>query len=231
MLHENVLLVLSLLFAVALLHMASTKIRISFPILLVLAGLALSLVPGLPEVRLDPDLVFLIFLPPLLYAAALSTAFADFRDNLRPIGLLSVGLVLATAAVVALATHLVLPELPLAAAFALGAIVGPILGGFVVTDYAWEWIFLINVPVGIGAFIAGFIILPESTDPHATRRIDWGGVLISGLGIFALVYAMIEGNAKGWTSPLILGLVAVGIVLLIFFVFWETRQADPMMKL
>jgi EmrB/QacA subfamily drug resistance transporter len=114
---------------------------------------------------------------------------------------------------------------------ALGAIAGPVIGGLIVTDYAWEWIFLINIPVGIAAIIATIAIVPESTDPRASRRIDWGGVLLSGLGIFALVYALIEGNALGWTDPLILGLGAASVVLLTLFVWWETRQEDPMMKL
>ncbi|HEY8447771.1 MAG TPA: DHA2 family efflux MFS transporter permease subunit [Thermomicrobiales bacterium] len=114
---------------------------------------------------------------------------------------------------------------------ALGAIVGPIIGGLIVTDYAWEWIFLINVPVGIIAVLATQRIVPESTDPLASRQLDWGGLILSGLGIFALVYASIEGNKEGWTSPLILGLFVASAVLLVLFVLWERRVADPMMKL
>ncbi len=114
---------------------------------------------------------------------------------------------------------------------ALGAIAGPVIGGLIVTDYAWEWIFLINIPVGIAAILATLAIVPESTDPRASRRIDWGGVLLSGLGIFALVFALIEGNALGWTDPRILGLGATGLVLLTVFVWWETTRDDPMMKL
>ncbi len=114
---------------------------------------------------------------------------------------------------------------------ALGAIVGPIAGGLIVTDYAWEWIFLINVPVGIGAILATLRIVPESTDPLASKKLDWGGLFLSGLGIFALVYASIEGNKEGWTSPIILGLFAASAILLTLFVLWERRAADPMMKL
>ncbi|MBA2276259.1 MAG: DHA2 family efflux MFS transporter permease subunit, partial [Chloroflexia bacterium] len=114
---------------------------------------------------------------------------------------------------------------------ALGAIIGPVVGGLIVTTYAWEWVFLINIPVGIAAILATLALVPESVDPHAGRRFDWGGVLLSGLGIFALVYALIEGNAHGWTSSLILGLFAVAAVLLALFVWWERRHPDPMMKL
>ena len=113
----------------------------------------------------------------------------------------------------------------------VGAVLGPVIGGLIVTNYAWEWVFLINIPVGIVAIIATIVIVPESTDPLASRRIDWGGLILSGLGIFALVYALIEGNTQGWTSPLIVGLLLAGVALLAAFAWWEGRVADPMMKL
>jgi Na+/H+ antiporter len=101
------------------------KMTLPYPIVLVLVGLALSFVPHLPEVRLDPNIVFYFFLPPLLYPAALFTSWRDFRRNLRPIVLLAIGLVLSTMVVVAWVAHSVIPSLPWAAAFALGAIVSP----------------------------------------------------------------------------------------------------------
>lgn len=113
----------------------------------------------------------------------------------------------------------------------LGAILGPIIGGVIVSNFAWQWIFLINIPIGIAAIIATVAIVPESVDPLASRKIDWGGVLLSGAGIFAFVYAAIEGNHRGWTDPLILGLIVLSILLLTAFVAWEKRAADPMMKL
>lgn len=114
---------------------------------------------------------------------------------------------------------------------ALGAVVGPILGGWLVTNYAWEWIFLINIPIGIIAITATLFIVPESIDPLASGRVDWGGLLLSASGIFALVYATIEGNALGWTDPLILGSFLASLVLLTAFVLWERRSRDPMMRL
>ncbi len=117
------------------------------------------------------------------------------------------------------------------AVVALGAVTGPIIGGLIVTEFAWEWVFLINLPVGAVALWATREIVPESVDPLATKQIDWGGLVLSGVGIFALVYASIEGNKEGWTSPLILGLYALSVVLLAAFVWWENRVADPMMKL
>jgi EmrB/QacA subfamily drug resistance transporter len=114
---------------------------------------------------------------------------------------------------------------------ALGAVVGPIIGGLIVTNYAWEWVFLINVPVGIIAILATLVIVPESVDPLASKRLDWTGLVLSGSAIFALVYALIEGPKRGWTSPVILGLLVVSAILLAAFVAWERRAADPMMKL
>jgi monovalent cation/hydrogen antiporter len=92
---------------------------------MVLVGVAIAFVPGLPEVQLTPEVVFLVFLPPLLYAAAWQTSFHDFRKNLRPIGTLAVGLVLATTLVVGCVAHALFASLPWAAAFALGAIISP----------------------------------------------------------------------------------------------------------
>ena len=94
-------------------------------IVLVLGGLASSFVPRLPAVNLNPDVVFYFILPALIYPAALFTSWRDFRRNLRPILLLAIGLVLATTLAVAWIAHSIVPALPWAAAFALGAIVSP----------------------------------------------------------------------------------------------------------
>lgn len=101
------------------------KMTLPYPVVLVLVGLVLSFIPHLPEVRLDPTVVLFFFLPPLLYPAALFTSWRDFRANLRPILLLAIGLVLFTMVVVAWVAHWLIPGLPWAAAFALGAIVSP----------------------------------------------------------------------------------------------------------
>lgn len=113
-----------LLLAVAVLAMLARKSNISYPILFVIGGLVLGLVPGVPKVTLNPDLVFLFFLPPLLFPAALFTSWRDFRANLRPISLLAIGLVLYTTVTVAYLAHYFL-NLPLAAGFVLGAIISP----------------------------------------------------------------------------------------------------------
>jgi Na+/H+ antiporter len=113
-----------LLLAVAVLALVARKLTIPYPILFVIGGLLLGLIPKLPKVRLDPELVFLFFLPPLLFPAALFTSWRDFRENLRPIALLAIGLVLFTTVAVAYLAHYFM-GLPLAAGFVLGAIISP----------------------------------------------------------------------------------------------------------
>lgn len=113
-----------LLLAVAVLALVARRLTIPYPILFVIGGLLLGLIPKLPKVRLDPDLVFLFVLPPLLFPAALFTSWRDFRANLRPISLLAIGLVLFTTVAVAYLAHYFM-DLPLAAGFVLGAIISP----------------------------------------------------------------------------------------------------------
>jgi monovalent cation/hydrogen antiporter len=121
--------VLVLLVAVLIVVELSGRIGIPYPILLVIGGLLLAavqvVIPGIPEVSLEPDVVLLIFLPPLIYIAAYQTPLRDLRRNRRPIVLLSVGLVLFTILVVGTIALAVIPGIPVAAAFALGAIVAP----------------------------------------------------------------------------------------------------------
>ena len=125
MLKDSLLLVVSLLFLISMLAMLSDKLRISYPIFLVLAGLGISLIPGIPQLELDPDLVFVIFLPPLLYAAAWNTSWHDFWKYRRPIGLLGFGLVFCTALAVAWFSHFLIPDLSLPLGFLLGGIISP----------------------------------------------------------------------------------------------------------
>jgi monovalent cation/hydrogen antiporter len=119
------ILVLGLLVAVVALAIIAPRLHIPYSILLVLGGLLLGFVPGLPRFTLDPDVVFLLLLPPLLYSSAWLTSWRDFRANLRPISLLALGLVLLTTVVVAVVAHALIPDLPWAVAFVLGAIVSP----------------------------------------------------------------------------------------------------------
>jgi len=117
--------IISLLVAVAFLSAIATRIGIPYPILLVVGGLGLGFVPGIPDVRLQPDLVLVVFLPPLLYSAAFFANLRELRADARTITLTSTVLVAITATAVAVAAHALVDDLPWAVAFALGAIVAP----------------------------------------------------------------------------------------------------------
>jgi Na+/H+ antiporter len=121
---ETLELLVGLLAAVAVVVRLAGRTTVPEPVLLVLAGLAVALVPGLPQVELDPELILALFLPPLLYWAALHTDPRELRSNLRPIAMLAIGLVVVTTAAVAVLAHSVF-GLPWAVAVVLGAIVSP----------------------------------------------------------------------------------------------------------
>jgi len=110
--------------ATAIVTAGAHRVKLPHSILLVLAGAALAFVPGVPRIGIDPDLVLLVMLPPLLYAAGVGMSWQGFRANLRPILLLAIGCVLATATAVAVAAHLLL-GVPWAVGFVLGAVVSP----------------------------------------------------------------------------------------------------------
>src|SRR6185295_3496047 len=122
---ENIGLIIILLFGITFLGVLSAKYRFPFPIMLVLSGIAISLVPGLPVITLNPEIVFLIFLPPLLYGAAWNTSWHEFKATLRPITLAAIGLVFFTTVLVAVTAHMMIPGLSWPLAFVLGAIVSP----------------------------------------------------------------------------------------------------------
>jgi Na+/H+ antiporter len=124
-LHELEPLLLALMVAVAGLSVLARLVGVPYPILLVLGGLVLGFVPGMPEVELPPELVLVVFLPPLLYWAGFFSSPRDLRADARAISLAAVGLVLATTAAVAAAAHAAVDGLSWPAAFALGAIVSP----------------------------------------------------------------------------------------------------------
>ena len=122
---EKIQTLLTLLGIISILAVVAERVRFPFPILLVIAGLLIALFPGLPEVGLDPEIVFLIFLPPLLFSAAWNFPWETFRSNLIPIFALAVGLVFATIVCVACAAYWLIPGMTLASGFVLGAIVSP----------------------------------------------------------------------------------------------------------
>ncbi|MGH7994563.1 MAG: Na+/H+ antiporter, partial [Limisphaerales bacterium] len=190
-----------LLLAVAVLALLARRFHIPYPIFFVIGGLLIGLVPGLPRVRLDPELVFLFFLPPLLFPAALFTSWRDFRANLRPISLLAIGLVLFTTATVAwLALHFF--HLPLAVGFVLGAIISP-PDAIAATAIAER----LNVPRRIVTVLEGeslvndatalvayrFAVVAVATGSFSLARAG-GQFLIVGLG------GILAGLAVGWLA-------------------------------
>jgi EmrB/QacA subfamily drug resistance transporter len=114
---------------------------------------------------------------------------------------------------------------------ALALAIGPLVGGLIVDNIGWNWIFFVNVPVGIVGIVVSVLVIKESRDTSHEQSIDLPGLVTSGLALFALSYALIEGNAKGWASAEILGLFVAAAVLLAAFIVLESRQRLPMLDL
>ncbi|WP_322794871.1 DHA2 family efflux MFS transporter permease subunit [Tepidiforma sp.] len=110
----------------------------------------------------------------------------------------------------------------------LGLIAGPILGGLLVIGDQWRWIFLINLPLGLVAVIAALRWIPYSADPSAPRSIDWPGLSALTAGLFFLVFALNRANDLGWTSPVIVSLLAGGVAVLALFFAIERRRTAPL---
>jgi EmrB/QacA subfamily drug resistance transporter len=118
-----------------------------------------------------------------------------------------------------------------AASGALALALGPALGGVISQHAHWGWIFLINVPVGVLTFAIGALQVTESRAEAAARQLDIAGLVTSAAALFALTYALIEGDVRGWTSPLILGAFALAAVAAATFLAIEARVAHPMVEL
>jgi EmrB/QacA subfamily drug resistance transporter len=114
---------------------------------------------------------------------------------------------------------------------ALALAIGPLVGGLLTDHLDWSWIFFVNVPVGVVAVAASFLVIEESRDMSEERRLDVPGQLAGGLGLFALTYALIEANTYGWTSGRILGAFAVAALALAAFLWLERVQRVPMLDL
>jgi Na+/H+ antiporter len=182
--------ILGLLLAVAALATLATRLGVPYPILLVIGGSALGFVPGLPPVELDPELVFLLFLPPLLYVSALFTSWRDFRANIRPISLLAVGLVLMTTFVVGAVVHTVI-GLPWAAAFVLGAIVSP-TDAIAATTVAQR----LGVPRRIVTILEGESLVNDATGIVA-YRVAVAAVVTGAFSIWEAGLQFVVGAAGG----------------------------------
>ncbi|HEX7323407.1 MAG TPA: Na+/H+ antiporter [Mycobacterium sp.] len=189
--------------------------RLSAPLVLVTAGLAVGLIPGVPEITLQPDLVLFIILPPLLWSAGLESSYINMRRNRRSIGLLAVGLPLATTAAVGAVAYYTVPAFSLAAALTLGAIVAP-PDAVAATAVGRR----LGLPRRIMTLLGGESLLNDATALTAYKvalgatigtAVGWG----MGLATFAVAAA---------------GGVAVGIVLGTAIVSIRARLTDPLVE-
>jgi EmrB/QacA subfamily drug resistance transporter len=114
---------------------------------------------------------------------------------------------------------------------AMALAIGPLLGGVITEHISWNWIFYVNVPIGILGVVASLVVVPESKDTSHEQRLDLPGLLTSGAGLLAVVYALIEAHHYGWTSTTIVALFGVAAVALAAFVLLEQRQRLPMLDL
>ena len=114
---------------------------------------------------------------------------------------------------------------------AMALAIGPLIGGLITEHIDWSWIFFVNVPIGVLGLIVGRVVIDESRDTSAEQRLDFPGLIASGVGLFALTFALIEANAYGWTDPLIVGLFVLSAVSLVGFVLLERHQRAPMLDL
>jgi EmrB/QacA subfamily drug resistance transporter len=117
-----------------------------------------------------------------------------------------------------------------AALAAIGIGLGPLAGGLLLEWFDWSSVFLVNIPFALAALLLGIRLVPESRDPRP-GAFDIPGAVLSTAGFSALVYAVIEAPGQGWTSGLVLGLLALSALLLALFVWWERRTDEPMLDL
>ncbi len=194
---------LLLMVLVAVFAVVARRLSVPYPIVLVIAGLAISLVPGLPRISLNPEMVFLVILPPLLYSSAWATSLREFKFNLVSIGMLAVGLVAFTVAGVAVFADHFLPGLGWKAGFLLGAVVSP-TDAIAATSIArtlglprritdlLEGESLVNDATGLLALEFGVMMLVDGQTPTV------------GLGLLRLLWLLAGGVAVG----LLVGVIA-----------------------
>jgi EmrB/QacA subfamily drug resistance transporter len=113
---------------------------------------------------------------------------------------------------------------------ALAPATGPVIGGLLINNLSWHWVFYVNVPIGIVAFVFGLLFLQEHRERSA-RSFDLPGFLLAGIGLALAMYALSEGPSYGWTSAIILSTLIVGLVCLTIFVFVELRSTHPILDL
>jgi CPA1 family monovalent cation:H+ antiporter len=210
---ENALFVVILVIAILAGSALAGRLGFPAPLLLIAAGVAASFVPGVPQVQLEPDIVLLGLLPPLLYAEAVQTSLVDFKQNRRTILLLSIALVVFTALGVGVVVHALLPSLPWAAAFAIGAVVAP-PDAVAATAVARR----IGLPRKIVTILEGESLLNDATALVALRT----AIAAIGAGVTALEVAGDFLLAAG-------GGVLVGFLTFTVVAWFRRRITDPIL--
>jgi monovalent cation/hydrogen antiporter len=204
-------LILLLLVVVAALTPVAKALRVPYPVLLVLGGLVLALIPAVPDITLTPELVFILFLPPLVYRAAFTTSIRDFRVLLQPILSLAIGLVLVTIFVVATLLHAVMPELGWPVAFAFGAIVSP--SDAVAAAAVFRGL---GVPRKVVTLLEGESLINDGTALVAYR---------AALGAIAVAFSAGEAGIR--FAVVGIGGAAVGLVIAMLLGRLQRRLDDP----
>jgi monovalent cation/hydrogen antiporter len=212
--HQLVL--LALLVAMAALLVTAPIVRVPYPIFLVLGGLALGFVPGIPSIELPPDVVLVAVLPPLLYSSAFFTSLRDLRENARPIGLLAIGLVVATTLTVAAVAHWAIDGFSWSAAFVLGAVVSP-TDPLAATKIAHR----LGVPRRVVALIEGESLVNDGT-----------ALVVYKVGVTAVV----AGTFSIWDASLrfvwsVVGGIAIGLVVGYLLAELRRRLDNPPLEI
>ncbi|GII92228.1 Na+/H+ antiporter [Sinosporangium siamense] len=185
------------------------------PLLLVLVGLIVSFVPGVAAYQIDPEIILLVFLPPLLYSSALESSYLRLRDVRRAVGLLSIGLVLFSMVVIGFVVHWLLPGLPLAAAFALGAIVAP-PDAVAAVAVARR----LGLPRRVITILVGESLFNDATALTA-YRVAVGAVVGHGISAWGAIGEFLLSSAGG---------VAVGFALALPLLYVLKRLRDPLVE-
>ncbi|MDQ5882176.1 MAG: monovalent cation/hydrogen antiporter [Pseudomonadota bacterium] len=208
-------LVLLLMICAVALGWLARHFKFPYPIALVVGGALLGLIPKLPQFPFDPQLILVIVLPPILYQASLLTSWSDFKANIRPISLLAIGLVVATTLAVGLALKLMVPSVPWAAAFVLGAIISPPDAVAATTILS-----RLNMPRHIVTILEGESLVNDAS-----------GLVIYKLAIVAvLTGAFSFAEASAQFALVSVGGVLIGIVLAFVFIAIHRRLGDPFIE-
>ncbi|MFE7086611.1 Na+/H+ antiporter [Sphingobacterium spiritivorum] len=201
---------LSLIVIIIFLIMLANKVKVAYPIFLVLAGLAISFVPGVPVISIDPELIFIIFLPPLLYEAAWNTSWKELWRWRRIIGSFAFLIVFLTATVVALVANYMIPGFTIALGFLLGAIVSPpdaVSAGAILR--------FVKVPKRLASILEGESLLNDASSLIIMRF----ALIAVGTGQFVMHEAALSFV---W---MVLGGIGIGV--LIGFVFFKAHRLFP----